>query len=41
MALTTKDIDLDADFASLDKQQLGFYVSIGTKLLDVLVLSQG
>jgi hypothetical protein len=41
VTISANDIDLDNDFADLDKSQLGFYVSIGNKLLDVLVLSSG
>lgn len=41
VTISANDIDLDEEFASIDKSQLGFYITIGGKLLDVLVLSSG
>jgi hypothetical protein len=35
------DIDLDEEFGYVDKSALAFYVQLGGKLLDVLVLSSG
>ena len=41
VTISANDVDLDNEYADLDKSQLGFYINFGNKLLDVLVLSQG
>lgn len=41
VSISANDIELDNDYAHLDKQQIGFYVNYNNKLLDVLVLSSG
>lgn len=41
MTVAALDIDLGEEFDFVEKTQLAFYVSLGGKLLDVLVLSSG